>query len=154
MTHHHRQSGTAIFMALLVVSLVTSLSILWYEQTKMNLKETTDRLNYDQIYLYTKGVLGWAVAELKINDQTPKILPNTLLPFSQGVITGRVDNRSRLNANRVNSKIATATSNEYFILRSEILSSNQHIILYSLLHRTNINGQINVSLLWQSHGVF
>lgn len=150
-----KQSGTAIFMALLVVTIVTALASTWFIQTRLNVRDTQELLLSEQIYLYAEGVVDWGVSALKIDDTVPKILPKTFIHEKQGMISGRIDKfPKQKNVMGVNTKQAMVSNlQDYFLLRTEVNLSNQRLILYSLLHRITIDGKLQITIIWQNHGL-
>ncbi|GEM_PF-5014587 len=150
--HFHKQSGTAIFMALLVVTIVTAISVVWFMQTRANVRRTQQMLLSEQIYLYAEGVVDWGIGALKIDTTTPKILPPTIMT-NQGLISGHIDDYQKKDPSGADAKLSMASeTKEYFILKTNVQLANQHLILYSLLHRTIIDGKVQIGIIWQSRG--
>lgn len=151
----NKQSGTAIFMALMVVSIVTAMSIVWFTQTSLAIRRTQEIIITEQTYLYAQGVIAWGVNALKINTTVPKILPNTLIAERQGNISGRIDQyKPKKSDSMVTTKQVMASGGEdYFLLRTEVHLSKQHLLLYSLLHRTLTNGKVQITIIWQGHAL-
>jgi general secretion pathway protein K len=102
----HKQSGTAVFMALFVVTLTTVMTIAWYNQIHLSARRTQQMLISDQTYLYAKGVVDWAIGVIKTNNTLwPQTLPKTRLTEQQYVVSGRIDDyQSRLNLNSLTDK--------------------------------------------------
>jgi len=104
------QRGTAIFMALFFVVLVTSLSITWYLQSRVAVKRTLLTLTADQAYSASQGMLYFELALLKNTlhkSQTgeatswPILIPEKISP--EGTVSyGRIeDYQARLNINNL-----------------------------------------------------
>lgn len=151
----YKQSGTAIFMALLVVAIVTALASTWFIQTRLTIRYTQELLLSEQIYLYAQGVVAWGVSALKNDDIVPKILPKTFIHEKQGIISGRIDKYPKQNnVIGTNTKQAMVSNSQgYYLLRTEVELLNQRLILYNLLHRVNVAGKPQITIIWQSHGV-
>ena len=152
----NKQSGTAIFLALMVVSIVAALSVAWFIKIRTSVQRTQQLLLSEQIYLAAEGVVDWGISALKIDDRMPKILPPTLIMTQQGVITGRLDDHQKTTDKPIGvaeKNAAASQEKEYFLLRTEVRLREQHLILYSLLHRKMVEGKIQVGVIWQSHGL-
>lgn len=54
---------------------------------------------------------------------------------------------------QIQSDKITVISN-YFLLQTEVVIENQHIVLYTLLERVTNGNKANVNILWQSKGVW
>lgn len=107
------QSGIAILMSLLVTTVVTSLSIAWYMQNRMNIRRTQQLVVSDQSYLYSQAVVDWAIGELIIDVNVsssnkknwPKIFSPTSISHNKGIISGSIeDYQARLNINNLAEK--------------------------------------------------
>jgi general secretion pathway protein K len=107
----HTQRGTAIFMALFVVVLVTSFTVIWFMQNRLGIRMTQQMLISDQSYLYIQGVVDWAIdvitQDAMNNTEThitkyPKLLPEIFTAENGVIISGRIDDyQARLNINRL-----------------------------------------------------
>ncbi len=107
----HQQTGTALFLALFVVSLVVSLTIVWFMKNRIAIKHTQQMLVADQAYLYAQGMIDWAASILVLSATTtntnqentwPKLLPKTHLPDGHGFMSGRIDDyQTRINLNNL-----------------------------------------------------
>jgi hypothetical protein len=151
--HFYKQSGTAIFMALLVVTIVTTLSVAWFSQTKINVRRTQQMFIAEQIYLFADGVVSWGIGALKIDNTVPKILPATPIMGNTGIISGRIDDYKPSTQQNLGTatKSAMATQpNQYFLLRTDVKLADQHLILYSLLQKKIIDGKVTINIIWQS----
>lgn len=111
-----RQNGTAIFMALLVVTIVTAIAVMWFAQQKISIWRTQQMLISEQAYLYAQGTVDWGIGILKAkakkepektDDEWPKTLPETVIADNQGVISGSMeDYQSRFNVNNLKTEEA------------------------------------------------
>lgn len=138
-----KQSGTAVFMALLVVTLITTMSVAWFMQYRTNIRLTQQMLISEQAFLYAQGVVDWGISTLTEATQNtaptwPKILPETAIAESKGTFSGRID----------------AKPNHLFLVRAEVMLNDQHLILYSTIELKMINGKSQIKVLQQSRGTF
>jgi general secretion pathway protein K len=97
------QSGTAILMALCVVTLVTAMSILWFKQSRVLVHRTEQMLKSEQAYLSAQKIVYWAKGIIKkTTDQDYQKFPiyySSILP-GEGEISGYIDDyQGRLNIN-------------------------------------------------------
>ena len=99
--------GTAIFMALLIIAIVVTItSALLYKQ-QIDIHRTEMMVTSEQSFLYAQGVVAWAKGELIADMQNPtanpiwpRILPATPIAQGQGKIVGLLqDAQSLFNIN-------------------------------------------------------
>lgn len=106
----HKQRGTAVFTALLVVAIAASVAVAIMTQQRIDIRRTEQLLLAEAAREQARGVLFWAMGALKnienIEQQTwPMLLPTTLLEDKRGVVQGQISNfTTLLNANDVESK--------------------------------------------------
>src|SRR5437867_4115623 len=87
--------GTAIFMALLIVAIVSSLAIFLMRTQQIDIRRTQMMLTSEEAYLYAQGVTDWAITTLQTEIMNPKattswplVLPPTPIANGQGKIAG------------------------------------------------------------------
>ena len=105
-----KQQGTAIFMALFFVVLVTSIAISWYLQSRVAVKRTRLMITADQAYLSAQEMLNLEIellkTSLKKTSQKTKlswpILLNKRASSKGTLLYGRIDDyQARLNINNM-----------------------------------------------------
>ena len=87
--------GTAIFMALLMIAIVAAIAVTLLRTQQIDIRRTQMMITSEQGYLYTQGVVGWAISALQSDLRTPAassawpmILPPTSIADGQGKISG------------------------------------------------------------------
>jgi general secretion pathway protein K len=70
------QSGSAIIIALFVMSLAAAAAVIMISRTRIDVQRTELILNADQENLYAQGSIDWAIEQLKTNVSVQK--PNQL----------------------------------------------------------------------------
>lgn len=65
------QQGTAIFMALLMIAIVTSIAVALLRSQRFDIKRTDMLITSEQSLLYAQGVVDWAVGALVADTQNP-----------------------------------------------------------------------------------
>ncbi|GEM_PF-2871200 len=116
-----RSQGTAIFMALLIVAIVTSITVFIMRSQQIDIHRTEMMLTSDQAYLYTQGVIGWAKGAIQVNVQQrtpthaapswPLILPPTAIANGEGTIAGSLqDAEGLINLNNFAATLPTTNS--------------------------------------------
>ena len=114
------QRGTAIFMALFFVVLATSISVYWFQQTRVAVKRTQLLITSDQLYLDAQEVLDLEIALLKNTpqgkpDSKPTKWPIIIIETPSAdcaILYGQIDDyQSRMNINN----LTDATTKAAFI---------------------------------------
>lgn len=129
--HLINQTGTAVFMALLILVLVTTMSVAWFMQSSVIIRSTEQMLTSEKMNLLSQSVVDWAISTVVISSQNentiwPKIFSEYKMADSQAIISGSVDDyQSRININRLTNK---ETQNAFMkllsILRVNISEKN------------------------------
>lgn len=134
--------GTAVFMALLAVVMVTAIVFLWLWQERLLIKRVQQAQTSDQAILYAEGVVDWAITVLNKTASTPsaqawpKILPKTVIESGKGVVFGRIDDyQSLLNVNDLDKeKNKQAFSNLLKLLNAGISEAEVTALTQAILH--------------------
>lgn len=99
----HNQQGTAIFMALLVITLIVALVTLWFMQLRLSTRQTQQMLFATQARLEMQAILADAIVvlkNLKVEAKWPIVLKQTQTKTK--VISGVLfDAQARLNLNNI-----------------------------------------------------
>lgn len=94
-TWRTKMQGTAIFMALLIIAIVATITVLLMRMQQMNIRRTQMLMTSEQSYLYAQGVVDWAKVQLQEDIQNPQannttwpiVMRPTNLPDGQGKVT-------------------------------------------------------------------
>lgn len=85
--------GTAIFMALLIIAIVATITVLLMRSQQIDIRRTQMLVTSEQAYLYAQGVIDWAKVQLFQdlqnpfpNDAWPIVMKPTDLPNGDGKI--------------------------------------------------------------------
>ena len=125
----NKQNGTAVFMALLVVTFVMAIIVIWFMQLRMATKQSQQILLSNQMFLYAQGVVSWAKDTLQNMPSTDikKILPfpvflqETRIGVTNGTMSGRIDDeQAKLNLNNM----ADTITKEAFIRLVSLVDSS------------------------------
>ena len=125
----NKQKGTALFTALFVVAIVTTIAVGLMMQQRVLVKRTEQILTKDQAYQYAQGVVYWAKGALLIDANTatgedipptlwPKELPPTPIANKKGMASGILYNyEDKLN---LNALINDEAKEEFVVLIEEL----------------------------------
>jgi type II secretory pathway component PulK len=112
--------GTAIFMALLIIVIVASITTVLLRTQHIDVKRTQMLVTAEEIYLYSQAVLDWAAGRLQKDLETtyntsawPLLLPATTIADGQGKIAGTLfDAEGLININNLakNSGLTSSTT--------------------------------------------
>ncbi len=107
--------GTAIFMALLMVVIAASISVILLRSQQIDIRRTQQLLDAERSALYAQGVLAWAKSQVlwlaanpNANEKWPLILRETSIAGGAGKISGAMYDASGLF--NVNSFMTTSDS--------------------------------------------
>ena len=110
-----KKQGTAIFMALLMVVIAASISVILLRSQQIDIRRTQQLLDAERSALYAQGVLAWAKSQILLarsnpntNEKWPLILPLTRIADGTGKITGVMYDATGLF--NVNSFMATSNT--------------------------------------------
>lgn len=117
--------GTAIFMALLIIAIVSAIAITLSRFQQLDIRRTNLMLTSEQAYLYAQGVEYWArgrlILELQRNQAAnatqpittwPIVLPPTRIADGQGTIMGSIqDAQGLFNLNNL-AKLPETSANQ------------------------------------------
>lgn len=152
------QKGTALYMALLVIAIVSSLTVALLRMQNMEIRRTQMMVTSEQAYLYSQGIIAWAkgaIIKLKQNSQTqsktkwPLILPPTALMGAEGKISGILQDAAGLiNINNLTTirKMEPAQTQANAETASQNVQNQAGVTQQSVAEDTG-NGEVETQLI-------
>ena len=131
----NKMRGTALFMSLLIVAIVATLVATLTRLQQVNIRLTQLLLTSEQAYLYSQGVIDWAIGAIILTHEStnpsvkwPLILPPTSIANGTGNIAGTLQDANALfNINNIANNLSSSQ-----------MSTDQQAILLKLLARLNL----------------
>jgi general secretion pathway protein K len=160
------QRGTAIFMALFFVVLATSLSVYWFQQTRLAVKRTQLLITFDRLYLDAQEILDLEIALLRNTPRNPAIdkattwpiLVNEITAEDGAILRGQIeDYQGRININNLadpNTQAAFIRLLTALNLVTDVASGTQlanNIIAWITVNKLQSPAMQTINAVYTSH---